>query len=140
MQEQSSSASQVLLDFLKVLAIPIAGGIGYLVSWFRNRGREKPERSILEATAEKTRAEARKLDGEIIDGAYDRIDELLIINYQLRQDCLALQKKVDMAELREQMYDESRRKTKARLVLQETNGSEQEDPESQQDSPHAKGE
>lgn len=135
MQEHSPSASQVLVDFLKVLAIPIAGGIGYLVSWFRSRGKRKPELSILEATAEKTRAEARKLDGEIIDGAYDRIDELQIINYQLRKDCLALQKQVDMADIRDGFNEKQRKKMKALLDVHGIKYGEFDDPDSNGDSP-----
>ena len=128
MQGQSSSASQVLLDFLKVLAIPIAGGIGALVARFFEWGKRKPEVSILEANAAKTEAEARKLDGETVDRAYDRIDELVIVNFQLRQDCLELQKKVDMAEIRDRFNDEQRRKMKALLDVHEIKYSEFDEP------------
>lgn len=138
MQDQSSSASQVLLDFLKILAIPIAGGIGYLVSWFRNRGKRKPELSILEATAQKTRAEARKIDGETIDRAHDRIDELVIINYQLREDLLELKKQVDMSDIRDSFNEKQRKKMKALLDVHGIKYSEFDDPK--QDSPRAKGE
>lgn len=137
MQDQSSSASQVLLDFLKVLAIPIAGGIGYLFSWIRNRGREKPELSILEATAEKTRAETRKLDGETIDRAHDRIDELLIINYQLREDLLKLKKQVDMADIRDSFNEKQRKRMKALLDVHGVRYSEFDEPK--QDSPKCEG-
>lgn len=130
MQEHSSSASQVVLDFLKILAIPIAGGIGYLFSWFRNRGRHKPELSILEATAVKTRAEARKLDAETIDLAHDRIDELLVINYKLREECFDLQKQVDMAKIRDGFNDGQRRKMKALLDVHGIKYSEFDDPKS----------
>src|SRR5688500_9294318 len=115
MQDHSTSASQVLLDFLKVLAIPIATGAGYLLSWLQNRKKLKPELSILGANAGKTEAETRKLDGETIDRAYDRIDELVDVNYQLRQDCLALQKKVDMGDIRDRFNEEQRKKLKALL-------------------------
>jgi hypothetical protein len=117
MQEHSSSTSQVLLDFLKILAIPVAGGIGALVARFLEWGKRKPEVSILEANAEKTRAEAKKLDGETINLAYDRIDELVMVNFQLRQDCLALQKRLDMADIRDRFNDEQRRKMKALLDI-----------------------
>lgn len=130
MQEQSTSTSQLLLDFLKILAIPLAGAIGYLGSWLQNRKKLSSEISFNEANAEKTRAEARKIDGETIDRAHDRIDELVLVNYRLRQDCLELQKKLDMAELRERVYDEGRRKTKALLDLQETSDSELDGPQS----------
>lgn len=123
MQDHSSSASQVLLEFLKILAIPLAAVLGYLGSWIQNRKKLKPELSILEANAEKTRAEARKLDAETIDLAHDRIDELVIVNYKLRQDCLDLQRKLDMAEIRERLYDDGRRNAKALLDLQDTKDS-----------------
>lgn len=130
MQGNSSSASQVLLDFLKVLAVPLAGGVGYLLSWFRNRERQKPEISILEANAAKTEAEARKLDGETVDRAYDRIDELVIVNFQLRQDCLAQQKKLDMAEIRDRFNEEQRRKMKALLDIHGIKYNEFDEPKS----------
>ena len=138
MQDQSSSASQVLLDFLKILAIPLAGGVGYLVSWFRNRGKAKPERSILEATAVKTLAEAKKLDGETLDLAYDRIDELLIINYRLREDLLELKKQIDMGEIRDSFNEKQRKRMKALLDVHGIKYSEFDEPK--KDSTRARGE
>ena len=130
MQEQSTSASQVLLDFLKILAIPLATGAGYLLSWIQNRKKLRPELSILEANAGKTEAETRKLDSETIDRAYDRIDELVVVNFQLRQDCLALQKKVDMAEIRDRFNDQQKRKMKALLDIHSIKYSEFDEPRS----------
>lgn len=114
MQDTSSHA---LLDLLKNLQAPIGAVLGALAHWLFNRWKQKPETSILEARAEKTRAEARRLDGETINLAHDRIDELVIVNFQLRQDCLELQRKLDVAELRERVYDEDRRRAKAKAVL-----------------------
>jgi len=128
MQEHPTSTSQVLLDLAKVLAVPIAGALGYLGSWLQNRKRLSPELKVLDANAAKTEAEARKLDGETVDRAYDRIDELVKVNYQLRQDCLTLQNKLDIAEMREKLYDEGRRNAKALLDLQETRESEVPEP------------
>lgn len=130
MQEHSSSASQVFVDVLKVLAVPLAAALGYLGSWFQNRKKLKPELSILEASAAKTEAEARKLDGETVDRAYDRIDELVIVNFQLRQDCLDLQKKVDMADIRDKFNEEQRRKMKALLDVHGIKYSEFDEPKS----------
>lgn len=113
----SEPSSHALLDLLKSLQVPIGAFLGALGHWLFNRWKQKPEASVLEATAERTRAEARKLDGETIDRAHDRIDELVIVNYQLRKDCLELQRKLDMAELREGLYDQSRRETKAKTIL-----------------------
>jgi hypothetical protein len=128
--QENSSAPHVLLDFLKILAVPFAAAIGYLFSWFQNRKRLKPELSILEANAEKARAEAKKLGGETLDLAYDRIDELVVVNFELRQDCLALQKKVDLAEIRDRFNDEQRRKMKALLDLHGIKYSEFDEPPS----------
>lgn len=130
MQEHSPSASQVLLDALKVLAVPLAAALGYLGSWIQNRKKLKPELSILEASAEKTRAEAKKLDGETLDLAYDRIDDLLDINYELRRENLALQKQVDMAEVRDDFNDKQRRKMKALLDIHGIKYSEFDEPKS----------
>jgi len=112
MQETSSNA---LLDLLKSLQVPIGAVVGALVHWLISRWKRKPELSILEANAEKTRAEARKLDGETIDLAHDRIDELVIVNYQLRKENLALQRDVDLAAIRDRFNEEQRRKMKALL-------------------------
>lgn len=130
MQEHSSSASQVFVDVLKVLAVPLAAALGYLGSWFQNRKKLKPELSILEANAAKTEAEARKLDGETVDRAYDRIDELVVVNFQLRQDCLALQRKVDMGEIRDRFNEEQRRKMKALLDVHGIKYNEFDEPKS----------
>jgi hypothetical protein len=134
MQEHSSSTSQVLLDVLKILAVPLAAIGGYLGSWLQNRKKLQPELRILDANAAKTEAEARKTDGETLDRAYDRIDELVLVNYQLRKDCLELQKKLDIAEMREKLYDEGRRNTKALLDLQETKDTEIKPPSTGQSS------
>jgi hypothetical protein len=124
MQEHPTSTSQALLEVLKVLSVPLAAAGGYLGSWLQNRRKLRPELKILDANAAKTEAEARKLDGETVDRAYDRIDELVKVNYQLRQDCLALQNKLDIAEMREKLYDEGRRNAKALLDLKETSMGE----------------
>jgi hypothetical protein len=130
MQEHSSSTSQVLLDLLKVLAIPVAGVLGYLGSWFQNRKKLKPELAILDANAAKTRAEANKISGEALDLAYERIDELVVVNFQLRQDCLNLQRKADMADIRDKFNDGQRRKMKALLDVHGIKYSEFDEPHS----------
>jgi hypothetical protein len=130
MQEHSSSTSQVLLDVLKVLAVPFLAASGYFAAWIQNRKKLKPELKILDANAAKTEAEARKLDGETVDRAYDRIDELVMVNYQLRQDCLALQRKVDMSEIRDRFNDGQRRKMKALLDIHGIKYSEFDEPKS----------
>jgi hypothetical protein len=128
MQEHSSSTSQLLLEFLKNLQAPIGAALGVLGHWLFNRWKQKPEIKILDANAAKTEAEARKLDGETVDRAYDRIDELVVVNFQLRQDCLALQRKVDMGEIRDRFNEEQRRKMKALLDIHGIKYNEFDDP------------
>lgn len=127
MQDTSSNA---LLDLLKSLQVPLGAILGALGHWLFNRWKQEPEASVLEATAEKTRAEARNLDSEIIDRAHDRIDELVVVNFQLRQDCLALQKKVDMSEIRDRFNDQQKRKLKALLDIHGIKYSEFDEPKS----------
>lgn len=128
MQETSSHA---LLDLLKNLQAPIGAVLGVLGHWLFNRWKQKPELSILEANAEKTRAEARKLDGETINLAHDRIDELVMVNFQLRQDCLALQKRVDLADLRDNFNAEQRKRMKALLDIHGIKYSEFDEPKAE---------
>lgn len=108
--QEGQSASHYLLDFLRILAIPLAGALGYLGSWFLNRKKIKPEVSVLEASAEKTRAEARKLDGETIRDAWERIDELILINFELR-------KQLDMCEIRSRHHEVQERRMLALMEL-----------------------
>lgn len=127
MQETSSHA---LLDLLKSLQAPIGAVLGALAQWLFTRWKQKPEAAILVANAEKTRAEARRIDGEILDRAHDRIDELAAVNYQLRQDCLALQKKVDMGDIRDKFNEGQRKKMKALLDVHGIKYSEFDEPQS----------
>jgi hypothetical protein len=110
MQENSSQASRVLLDFVYALAIPIAGAIGAIVSWFVNRKRSYGEIANLEASAVKTRAEARRLDGETVNLAWDVIDELTKVNFELRRE-------LDLSEIRGRHNEQQQRKMKALLDL-----------------------
>lgn len=128
MSENVPSTSQVLLDFLKILAVPLAAVGGYLGSWFQNRKKLRPELAILDANARKTRAEAKKIDGEALDQAWERIDELAAVNFQLRKDCLELQKKVDLADLRDNFNAEQRKRMKALLDIHSIKYSEFDEP------------
>ena len=96
------------------------------------RRKVKPEIRILEASAEKTWAEARHLNGETLGDAYDRIEELYIIadsqrtqisRLQLDNDKKAMELQfqeselkwlkgvMDVAQVRLSDYDYLRRKT-----------------------------
>lgn len=67
-----SGIEYVLISIVTVLA----GCAGSLLTWLVNRRKVKPEITAIEATAEKTRAEARRLDSDTIGAAYARLDEL----------------------------------------------------------------
>lgn len=120
MQDTSSHA---LIDLLKVLAVPLAAGIGALGQWLFNRQKRQLEASVNEATAVKTRAEARKLDGETLNMAWDRIDELTAINSELRT-------KVDLCEIRSRHHETQQKKMKALLDLHGIKYSEFDEPRS----------
>lgn len=115
MQENPSASSSALLEALKILAIPLAGALGALVARLFEWGRRKPEISVIQASAEKgradaekSRAETRRLDGETINLAYDRIDELTEINFDLR-------KQLDLCEIRGRHHDAQQKRMKALL-------------------------
>jgi hypothetical protein len=117
MQDNPSASPHALLDALYVLAIGIAGAIGSLVTWFINRKKVRPEISILEADAEKTRAgaektraEGRKLDAETINLFCMRIDDLVAINLKLSQ-------KIDLCEIRSRHHEAQEKRMKALLDL-----------------------
>lgn len=110
MQENPSASSHAFLEALKILAIPIAGALGALIAKLFEWSRRKPEISAIHATAEKTRAEARKLDGETINLAYDRIDELTEINFELR-------KQLDLCEIRGRHHEEQEKRMLALMAL-----------------------
>jgi len=110
MQEIPSPTPPALFNALYVLAIAVAGVLGSLITSFINRKKVRPEISVLEAGAEKTRAEARKLDGETINLFCNRIDELVEINLELR-------KKIDLCEIRSRHHEAQERRMKALLML-----------------------
>jgi hypothetical protein len=121
MQETPTASSRALIDVLYLLAIGVAGGIGSLITWFLNRQKVKPEILILEASAEKTRAEARRLDGETVNLAWDRIDELTEINFELR-------KQLDLCEIRGRHHEAQERRMLAIMELHGIKYSELDKP------------
>ena len=112
MSETPPANSHALLDFLYPLAILVAGAVGALVNRFLNRKKFKPELSILEASAEKTRAETRRLDGETIGLAWERIDELSEINSELRRQ-------LDLCEIRSRHHENQEKRM---LAIMEIHG------------------
>jgi hypothetical protein len=121
MQEIPSATPTALLNALYVIAIGVAGVIGSLVTWFINRKKVRPEISALEAGAEKTRAEARKLDGETVDLFCDRIDELVQINLELRRQC-------ELCEIRSRHHEGQQRRMLALMELHGIKYSELDNP------------
>jgi len=124
MSETPPANPHAVLDFLYALAIPLAGGLGALFQWLLNRKKIKPEVSILEASAEKTRAEARKLDGETINLAWDRIDELIEINFELR-------KQLDLCEIRGRHHENQEKRMLAIMELHNIKYREFDEPKSE---------
>lgn len=98
MQNSPSSfgLEQVLIEIARFVG---PGGLGGFLTWLVMRKKVKPEIRVIEATAEKTLAEARKLDGETLADAYDRIQELYIIADQQRVQVSRLQLKCDKQDM-----------------------------------------
>jgi hypothetical protein len=90
MQNSPSSfgLEQVLIEIARFVG---PGGLGGFLTWLIMRKKVKPEIRVIEATAEKTLAEARKIDGETLGDAYDRIKELHVIGDQQRVQISRLQ-------------------------------------------------
>lgn len=92
MQIQPSSSSGAIEQTILELARVLAGGlIGSILTWLNLRKKLKPEIQVIEATAAKTYAEARHLNGETLKDAYDRIEELFIIADSQRTQISRLQ-------------------------------------------------
>lgn len=91
MQNSSSSLAgleQTAIDLAKLIA---SGIVGAFLWWLKDRKKLKPEIQVIEATAAKTYAEARHLNGETLKDAYDRIEELYIIADSQRTQISRLQ-------------------------------------------------
>lgn len=121
MQENPSASSHAILEALKILAIPLAGVLGALIAKLFEWNRRKPEISVIQASAEKTRAEARKLDAETVDLFCDRIDELVEINSELR-------KQLDLCEIRGRHHDNQQKRMLALMELHGIKYSEFDTP------------
>lgn len=121
MQENPQILPHTLLQVLYLLAIALAGGLGALIDRFINRKKITPEVAILEASAIKIRAEARKLDGETIDLAWDRIDDLTAINSELT-------KKLDLCEIRSRHHETQEKRMLALMELHGIKYKEYDDP------------
>src|SRR5688572_10404194 len=83
-----AALEQTALELAKALA---SGIIGSLLMWLNLRKKLKPEIQVIEATAAKTYAEARHLNGETLGDAYDRIEELYVIADNQRTQISRLQ-------------------------------------------------
>lgn len=87
-QPSSFSIEQTLLELAKYIASAVTGS---LLMWLNLRKKLKPEIQVIEATAAKTYAEARHLNGETLGNAYERIEELYVIADQQRVQISRLQ-------------------------------------------------
>jgi hypothetical protein len=120
MQDNPTASSHVL-ETLRSFATPIALVIGLLIGHFIKLLKVRPEVSNLEANAAKTRAEARKLDGETIDLAHERILELVEINSELR-------KQLDLCEIRGRHHEQQEKKMLALMNLHGIKYNEFDEP------------
>lgn len=106
MENLSSSLAgldQTVLELARVLA---GGLIGAILTWLNLRKKLKPEIHVIEATAAKTYAEARHLNGETLSDAYDRIEELYVIADQQRVQISRLQLALDKTSRNEEFLEE----------------------------------
>lgn len=93
----------VLLEIAKFIG---SGGIGSLTTWLLLRKKVAPEVDAIQAGAEKTRAEARRLDAETINQAYERIDELWDIAESQRERIRALSMDTDKKSIELRLLDD----------------------------------
>lgn len=106
MQNSSSSLAgleQTAIELAKLIA---SGIVGAFLWWLKDRKKLKPEIQVIEATAAKTYAEARHLNGETLKDAYDRIEELYIIGDSQRTQISRLQLSLDKALRNEEFLEE----------------------------------
>lgn len=91
MQNSSSSLAGLEQTVIELAKFVASGIIGSFLTWLNLRKKLKPEIQVIEATAAKTYAEARHLNGETLGNAYERIEELYIIADQQRVQISRLQ-------------------------------------------------
>lgn len=105
MQIRSSSTGleQTVVELAKVVA---SGALGSILTWLNLRKKLKPEIQVIEATATKTYAEARHLNGETLGNAYERIEELYVIADSQRTQIARLQREYDRAVMNEEFLEE----------------------------------
>lgn len=99
----SGAVEQTILELAKFLA---SGLVGSLLTYLNLRKKLKPEIQVIEATAAKTYAEARHLNGETLKDAYDRIEELYIIADTQRTTISRLQIECDRKQMNEEFLEE----------------------------------
>jgi hypothetical protein len=91
-QPSSSGLEQLFIEVAKFLG---TGGLVGFLTWLTMRKKVKPEIQLTEATAAKTYAEARHIDGETLNDAYKRIEELYVIADGQRTQISRLQMECD---------------------------------------------
>lgn len=97
------AVEQTILELAKVVA---SGLIGSFLTYLNLRKKIKPEIQVIEATAAKTYAEARHLNGETLKDAYDRIEELYVIADSQRTQIARLQRECDRKGMNEEFLEE----------------------------------
>ena len=106
MQIQPSSSDAVQQTILELARVLAGGLIGSVLTWLHQRGKLKPEITVIEATAAKTFAEARHLNGETLQDAYTRIEELFVIADQQRVQISRVQLAFDKSSRNEEFLEE----------------------------------
>lgn len=99
----SGAVEQTILELARVLA---GGLIGSILTYLNLRKKIKPEIQVIEATAAKTYAEARHLNGETLKDAYDRIEELYVIADSQRTTISRLQMECERKKMNEEFLEE----------------------------------
>lgn len=100
------------------LALLITGGVAKeLLDWFKNHRKAKAEVVEISAQTVKVQAEARQLDTETVIRASERIEGLLEINSDLRNELIESNRKLDNAqfECRQKDYEISKLTKEAEL-------------------------
>lgn len=106
MQTPSSFLTGLEVLLAEVAKHLASGGLFSFLTWLILRKKLKPEIQVIEATAVKTYAEARHLNGETLGNAYERIEELYVIADSQRTQIARLQRECDRHLMNEEFIEE----------------------------------
>lgn len=116
---ETSNTSPTLTGFLITLAMGVAGGLG---AWLKTVWDQRAPLSL--ALVDKTKAETRAIDAEVLAKAWDRIDELEKITraltselYDERASCIEARTRLSTQEIELTLQTRDIKKLRAILVL-----------------------